>query len=83
MLAIPLDRSDQNAPNQTARFASHVRQLKEEYHEERKIYDARATFTVDSPIPYQLDALIDRLKGDNQEMVAGKGGQKQGAGTGD
>lgn len=79
MLAMLLDRSDQNAPNQAARFTNYVRELKEEtlkrigHHE-----DVLATFTVDSPIPYPLETLLERLQRDNTEMVQGQRGEKQG-----
>ena len=78
MLAMLLDRSDQNAPNQAARFTKHVRKLKEEALEEFKKKEVLNTFTVDSPIPYKMSELISRLKADNTEMVEGKRGPKQG-----
>jgi uncharacterized protein len=80
MEAMLLDRSDQNAPNQASRFTTHVRDLKDEallrFHHE----DVRATFTVDSPIPYAISDLIKRLEFDDSEMVAGakQGTMKQG-----
>jgi hypothetical protein len=73
MLAMLLDRSDQNAPNQAARFTKHVRELKEETLKKLKKKDVLATFTVDSPIPYSLDGLLERLKNDDTEMVPGSG----------
>jgi DNA helicase HerA-like ATPase len=72
MLALLLDRSEQNAPNQASRFRTHVRNLKRETLEKEKQEDVLATFTVDSPIPYSIDELIDRLKADDVEMVPGK-----------
>jgi uncharacterized protein len=78
MLAMLLDRSDQNAPNQAARFTAHVRALKDSMLKTLKKEDVRKTFTVDSPIPYPLQELIDLLKADNVEMVAGSSREKQG-----
>ena len=79
MLALLLDRSDQNAPNQANRLGTHVRDLKRERLEAEGMSDVVATFTVDSPIPYSLDDLIQRLKDDDTEMVAGSTGrEKQG-----
>lgn len=78
MLALLLDRSDNNAPNQAARFTKHVRELKEQALREAKKEDMLSTFTVDSPVPYSLQKLIDRLIEDNEEMVPGKTGPKQG-----
>ncbi len=54
MLSMILDRSDQNAPNQASRFTLHVRELKEGTLKAEKKNDVKATFTVDSPIPYKL-----------------------------
>jgi Helicase HerA, central domain len=80
MMAMLLDRSDQNAPNQAARFTTHVRSLKEETLAKLGKQDVRATFTVDSPVPYQISDLINRLELDDAEMVPGSkaGTTKQG-----
>jgi uncharacterized protein len=72
MLALLLDRSEQNAPNQASRFRTHVRDLKRENLETEKREEVLATFTIDSPIPYSIDDLIKRLKADDEEMVPGK-----------
>lgn len=71
MLSILLDRGDQNAPNQAARFTEHVRKLKDETLEATGIVEARKTFTVDSPIPYSLTDLRARLEEDNTGMKKG------------
>ncbi|MGO9320710.1 MAG: helicase HerA domain-containing protein [Solirubrobacteraceae bacterium] len=71
MLALLLDRSDQNAPNQATRFLKHVRDLKQETLEAAGRTEVAATFTVDSPVPYDLTELLDRLQADDQEMVPG------------
>ena len=71
MHALLLDRSDQNAPNQANRLAHHVRELKRETLEREKKNDVLATFTLDSPIPYALEDLIQRLRADDEEMVPG------------
>ena len=78
MLAMLLDRSDQNAPNQAARFTTHVRGLKEKTLVELKRNDVAATFTVDSPVHYKINELIELLNADNTEMVQGTRGPKQG-----
>lgn len=71
MLALILDRSDDNAPNQAARFTEHVRILKETVLVDSNKLDVLATFTVDSPIPYPLCGMIDCLKADNIGRVPG------------
>ena len=63
MLSMILDRSDQNAPNQASRFTLHVRNLKEATLTTEKKIDVKETFTVDSPIPYKLNDLLQRLGG--------------------
>jgi uncharacterized protein len=78
MLALLLDRSDQNAPNQASRFSTHVRALKEKTLRAVGQDEVLRTFTVDSPIPYSLPELIKLLEQDDQEMVAGARGEKQG-----
>lgn len=74
MLSMILDRSDQNAPNQASRFTMHVRELKEETLAAEKRDDVKATFTVDSPVPYDLSALMTRLKHDDTAKGIGKSG---------
>jgi hypothetical protein len=58
MLAMILDRSDSNAPNQASRFTHHVRELKAETLAQFNKKDVLNTFTVDSPIPYRIDDLV-------------------------
>jgi hypothetical protein len=71
MLALLLDRSDQNAPNQASRFLQHVRELKTEALTAADKTEVAATFTVDSPVPYDIRALLERLKADDEQMVQG------------
>lgn len=78
MLSMILDRSDQNAPNQASRFTLHVRDLKEATLVAEKKVDVKATFTVDSPIPYKLRDLIGRLETDNTTKGVGKTGPVKG-----
>jgi DNA helicase HerA-like ATPase len=80
MLALLLDRSDTNAPNQASRLSTHVRELKREMLEKEGKTEIAGTFTVDSPVPYELDALLERLHKDDEEIVEGAkaGTTKQG-----
>lgn len=78
MLSMILDRSDQNAPNQASRFTLHVRSLKESTLTTEKQNDVKATFTVDSPIPYKLNDLIHLLETDNMTKGVGKTGPVKG-----
>jgi hypothetical protein len=80
MLSMILERGDNNAPNQIARFTSHVWDLKAETLTAEKKNKIAATFTVDSPIPYDLKELVARLESDNTEEVASKVAGKTKAG---
>lgn len=71
MLSMILDRSDQNAPNQAARFTTHVRAFKDTILAEEKQETVRATFTVDSPVPYELADLLAKLREDDTAMKPG------------
>lgn len=71
MLAMLLDRSDSNAPNQAMVFSRTVYTEKKNYL--TSIGDTIFTnnLTIDSPIPYKLDAVLDELKRLDTERVAG------------
>lgn len=73
MLSMLLDRSDDNAPNQAMRFTNSVSEKKRDYLKKNGLKDVLATFTVDSPIPYDLPSLIGALKEDDVAMVPGSG----------
>lgn len=71
MQALLLDRSESNAPNQSARLSHHVRALKTAALEAANRTDILEHFTVDSPIPYSLDELLAALVFDDEERVEG------------
>ena len=73
MLSMILDRSEDNAPNQAARFTTHLRELKETTLKDEKQETVLATFTVDSPVPYKLDELLAKLREDDKGMKPGIG----------
>lgn len=78
MLAMILDRSDENAPNQAMAFSQAVIDSKK-----RKLKDIHAqkeldTFTVDSPVPYDLEEVYTAINRLNTEMVEGQRGEKKG-----
>ena len=78
MLSMILDRSDQNAPNQASRFTLHVRNLKAQTLDTEKKASVKKTFTVDSPIPYDLKRLVTLLNTDNTTKGVGKTGPVKG-----
>jgi hypothetical protein len=71
MISMIVDRSDQNAPNQAARFTTHVKELKDATLKNEKQETVRATFTVDSPVPYKLADLLAKLRDDDTGMKPG------------
>lgn len=78
MLSMILDRSDQNAPNQASRFTLHVRNLKGETLDAEGQDTVKKTFTVDSPIPYDVKTLTKLLNTDNTTKGIGKTGPVKG-----
>lgn len=71
MLAMMLDRTDQNAPNQAMVFAREVTAAKRKQLEQSGKKDVLATFTVDSPVPYDLGQVMERLVFLNEERIEG------------
>lgn len=71
MLAMLLDRSDNNAPNQAMVFSRTVYSEKKNFL--NSIGDTVFTdnLTIDSPIPYKLNAVLEELKRLDTERVAG------------
>ena len=78
MLSMLLDRSDSNAPNQAMMFSNTVLKYKEDMLRENNLFDEYASFTLDSPIPYKMEAVIDYLNEKDAEMVQGARSEKQG-----
>lgn len=78
MLSLMLDRSDNNAPNQAMMFSSTVIEGKKEFLRNADKEEMEANITLDSPVPYSLDILLETLKAKDTEMVPGARGEKQG-----
>lgn len=74
MLSMILDRSDSNAPNQASRFTLHIRELKMDTLQNEGKTEVQKTFTVDSPIPFDMNKLIEKLKDDDTRKGTGKNG---------
>lgn len=74
LLSMLLDRSDQNAPNQASRFTLHVRNLKDELAQKFGSPEVKECFTVDSPIPFKIQALLDLLNTDDTTKGVGSKG---------
>lgn len=78
MLSLMLDRSDNNAPNQAMMFSSAVIEGKKQFLRNVDKTEMEANITLDSPVPYSLDDLLDTLKQKDTEIVPGARGEKQG-----
>jgi DNA helicase HerA-like ATPase len=71
LVALFVDRSDQNAPNQAMLMAREVNNAKQSYLSGGGHADLLADFTIDSPVPFDLTVLLSSLNDINSEMVAG------------
>ncbi|HCH1623305.1 TPA: ATP-binding protein [Vibrio parahaemolyticus] len=71
LVSLFVDRSDQNAPNQAMIMSREVNAAKQQYLEAGGYADILESFTVDSPVPFDIDVLLQRLNGINSEMVPG------------
>lgn len=79
MLAMLLDRSDNNAPNQAMIFSKTVFEEKINYLEQIGDTTFKDSITIDSPIPYKMENVLKIIKELDQEMVKGSSGrEKQG-----
>ncbi|MGD1439471.1 ATP-binding protein [Vibrio harveyi] len=79
LVSLFVDRSDQNAPNQAMIMSREVNAAKQQYLEAGGYADILDSFTVDSPVPFDIDVLLNRLNEINSEMVPGANGKpKQG-----
>ena len=79
MSAFLLDRSDANAPNQARELFDLIIRFKAEKLVSENRNDILENFTVESPIPYKIDSVLEELKQKDQEMVQGTRGEKQGS----
>ncbi len=79
LVSMFVDRSDQNAPNQAMIISREINSSKRRYLEDGGHDDVLSNFTVDSPVPFDLDRLLAELNTINTQMVPGAGTkEKQG-----
>lgn len=79
LVSLFVDRSDQNAPNQAMIMSREINAAKQQYLEAGGYADILESFTVDSPVPFDINVLLNRLNEINSEMVPGANGKpKQG-----
>ncbi len=78
MESLLLDRSDTNAPNQARALFDLILKNKQETLEKEGKNEILNNFTIESPIPYNISNVLDRLKSLDEEMVQGARTEKQG-----
>ncbi|MCF2875575.1 MULTISPECIES: ATP-binding protein [unclassified Tenacibaculum] len=71
MLAMLLDRSDSNAPNQAMLFSKIVFEEKLAFLDSIQDTEFKDTITIDSPIPYKIENVVSKLKKLDEERVPG------------
>lgn len=71
MVSMFIDRSDNNAPNQAMVISRAVLQAKKNFLISKEQDALAENFTLDSPIPFDLDVVIAELEKLDQEDVAG------------
>jgi hypothetical protein len=71
MVSMFVDRSDNNAPNQAMVIARSVIEAKRSYLESQGKTELLENFTIDSPIPFDLESVISELERLDDEDVEG------------
>ena len=75
MVSMFVDRSDNNAPNQAMVIARSVIEAKRSYLESQGKTELLENFTIDSPIPFDLENVIAELERlDNEDVEGAKSG---------
>lgn len=73
-----VDRSDQNAPNQSMIMTRTIVDAKKGTLDPVKHQEILENFTIDSPVPFDINSVLQNLKDLDEEMVPGARGEKQG-----
>lgn len=71
LVSLFVDSSDQNAPNQSMVMTKCVTDAKRATLSDPKHAAILANFTIDSPVPFNLDSVLGELRSLNTQMVAG------------
>lgn len=79
LVSLFVDRSDQNAPNQAMIMSREIVGAKKAFLTAGGHGEVLANFTIDSPVPFEIEAVLAALAAINSEMVPGAAGKdKQG-----
>lgn len=78
LVSMFVDRSEQNAPNQAMIMSRSIVEAKTTFLAGGGHTEVLANFTIDSPVPFAIDRVLDELNRLNTEMVTGSRGDKMG-----
>lgn len=78
LLSMFVDRSDQNAPNQSMIMTRTIVDAKKSLLDPVEHKEVLENFTIDSPVPFDINTVLRKLKDLDEEMVPGARGDKQG-----
>lgn len=78
MQSLFIDSSGFNAQNQVSKFNESVLEAKKDTLNRLDKQSVLATFTLDSPIPFDINGVVDNLNFLNEEMVPGTRAEKKG-----
>ncbi|WP_420139881.1 ATP-binding protein [Sphingomonas sp.] len=78
LVSMFVDRSDTNAPNQAMLMSRAINEAKRDFLSAGNHVEVLANFTIDSPVPFSIEKVLEQLSGLNTEMVQGSRGDKQG-----
>ncbi|WP_114011163.1 ATP-binding protein [Cohaesibacter intestini] len=78
LLSMFVDRSDQNAPNQSMIMTRTIVDAKKSSLDPVVHKDVLENFTIDSPVPFDINDVLKKLQQLDEEMVPGARADKQG-----
>ena len=78
IISMFVDRSDQNAPNQTMVISREIVDAKQKWLKDNEQHEILANFTIDSPVPFSHKTILSNLKELDKEMVPGSRSEKKG-----
>lgn len=78
LVSMFVDRSDQNAPNQAMVMSRAIVEAKTSFLQNGGHSAVLDNFTIDSPVPFEISAVVRELNRLNTEMVPGSRTEKQG-----
>lgn len=78
LVSMFVDRTEVTAPNQAMIMSRAIVETKKTFLEAGGHSEVLANFTIDSPVPFDIDAVLNELNRLNTEMVAGARGEKMG-----